>query len=243
MKKEQKIIKIRTSAKVKLENLKAEMKTAIAIAAQTHADILAGRTDKCDNERFNEIERFKAEKLTIEADFYKEKAALYAETEMACKEATDDPEQETETDNDVTVQGFQHRQETVYCDGSEHSARIVARRLINKMPHIPINGYLNVNVVRYACGDNQEYFVSVFYGDGQDNETEVFSARRHTAELEAAFMEKARRLFAEEPESGNSHVAEPMASALDAVFGGNPVEEFDNLISDTVKDRKEGENE
>ena len=70
-----------------------------------------------------------------------------------------------------------------------------------------------------------------------------FTKNTHTANVEAAFVERARRMFAEEPESGNSHVAEPMASALDAVFGGNPVEQVESLISDTVKDGKEGDNE
>ena len=127
MKKDQKIIEIRTSAKVKLEDMKAKMKTAIARAAQMHADILAGRTDKCDNERVNEIERFKAEKLAIEAGFYQERAALYAETETACKEATDDQEEEKPQ---------QVQEPTVWLDGSQHSAVITARRILNKLPRL-----------------------------------------------------------------------------------------------------------
>jgi len=131
MKKDQKIIEIRTSAKVKLENLKAKMKTAIARAAQTHADILAGMTDKCDNERFNEIERFKAEKSDIEAGFYQEKAVLFAETETACAAAEDDPEPEKEQpqpqDND---------QPTQWLNGEQWSCAVVARRILKKLPKL-----------------------------------------------------------------------------------------------------------
>lgn len=238
MKKEEKIIKIRTAAKMKLANLKAEMMTAKSEAAQTHADIMAGRTDKCDNERFNEIERFKAEKMAIEADFYNKKAALYAETETACQEAVDDddpePEQEPKPEHDKP-------QQTVYCDGSELSARIVARRLINKMPRVPRGGSLSVCILRQ---ENGEFFVWVTeIGENTDTYIATTFSKFDDEKKEADFVERARRMFVGEQESGNSHVAEPMAHALDAVFGGNPVEQVENLIADTVKSGKEGENE
>lgn len=191
MKKQQKIIEIRTSAKVKLENLKAEMKTAIAIAAQTHADILAGRTDKCDNERFNEIERFKAEKLTIEADFYKKKADLYAECEQQCAAAEDDPEPDKEQP--------QPKQETVYCDGSEHSARIAARRLINKMPHIPEGGSISVMISRGEGDLGDRYWFSACTTNGThlpDGSTaKLFDEYNHNANSEAEYVNIVRALF------------------------------------------------
>ena len=88
-----------------------------------------------------------------------------------------------------------------------------------------------------------EYFVCVTAGSSRDsgNVYELFSVDNHTAETEAAFVERVRELFGSE--IGNSHVAEPIAGALDAVFGGNPVEQVDNLISDTVKNGKEGGDE
>lgn len=131
MTKQEKLSKINTSAKVKLENLKAKMKTEIASAARTHADILAGMTDKCDNERFNEFERFKAEKSAIEAVFYCDKAALFAETETARAAAEDDPEPEKEQpqpqDND---------QPTVWLNGEQWTCAVVARRIIRKLPKL-----------------------------------------------------------------------------------------------------------
>lgn len=133
MTKDQKIIEIRTSAKVKLENLKAKMKTAIARAAQTHADILAGMTDKCENERFNEIERFKAEKSNIEAGFYQGKAALFAETETACAVAEDDPEPEKEQPQ---PQPQENDQPTQWLNGEQWSCAVVARRILNKLPKL-----------------------------------------------------------------------------------------------------------
>ena len=192
-------------------------------------------------ERFDVLAKYRAklsgvnEKMEVKVASLKyEIQQAKAECEQQCAAVEDDHEPSKEQ---------QQQQETVYCDGSEHSARIVARRLINKMPHISKKGFLYVHVVGDFYDNNQEYFVSVYYGDKLNHETEIFSAQRHTAELEASFVEKVRRLFEEDPESGNSHVAEPMARALDAVFGGNPVKQVFNLISDTVKSGKEGGDE
>ena len=252
MKKQQKIIELRTAAKLKVAEIETKIAFARCKAAENRSGVMRERANELEGleagstKRFDALAKYRAELADVEWTLADDVAQLKAEIqqvkvecEQQCAAAEDDPEPENEQPQPQP----QPQQETVYCDGSEHSARIVARRLINKMPHIPRNGYLNVHILRdtYAC--EPKYFVSVLYGAGQAIMNEIFAAGRHTAELEAAFMERARRLFAKEPESGNSHVAEPMARALDAVFGGNPVEEFDNLISDTVKDRKEGENE
>lgn len=258
MKKQQKIIELRTAAKLKVSELETKIAFANADVAEIRAGLMRLRSDALKNaetetERFNVIANYRAILADTQAKHSAKVALLKyeiqqtkAECEQECAAAEEDPEPEPETDtekdSDVTVKGFQPQQ-TVYCDGSEHSARIVARRLINKMPHIPRNGSLSVYVIRDTYADKQEYFVSASYGNKQNCMSEIFAPRRHTAELEAAFMEKASRLFAEDPESGNSHVAEPLSRALDAVFGGNPVEQVDNLISDTFKDGKEGGNE
>lgn len=254
MKKQQKIIELRTAAKLKVAEIETKIAFARSEAAGKRARIMWDRAaeldglDAASTARFDVLAKYRAKLAGVteqlEATVAQHKFEIQqvkAECEQQCAAAEDDPETETEEDNenDTTVKGFQPQQ-AVYCDGSEHSARIVARRLINKMPHIPRNGYLNVHVLRDTYVDHPEYFVSLFYGDRLHCENAIFAPGRHTAEFEAEFMEKARRLFAEEPESGNSHVAEPMASALDAVFGGNPVEQVDNLIADTFKEREGG---
>lgn len=246
MKKEQKIIELRTAAKLKVAEIKTKIAFANSEAAGERARLMTERAAELEGlksdstERFDVLAKYRA-KLASSAEKQaatvaqrkREIQQTKAECERQCAAAEDDPEPAKE----------QPQQETVYCDGSEHSARIVARRLINKMPHIPRNGFINVHVVWDTYRDNQEYFVSASCSNRINYESEIFSAKRHTAELEAAFVEKVRRMFAEEPESGNSHVAEPISRALDAVFGGNPVEQVDNLISDTIKDGKEGGNE
>lgn len=247
MKKQQRIIELRTAAKCKVAEIETKIAFAHSEAAEERARLTwerAGELEGIDagsTERYDVLAKYRAKLADLNAKSAATVAQLKSEIqqiksgcECQCAAAEDDQEPETETDSDVTVKGFQP-QETVYCDGSEHSARIVARRLINKMPHIPRKGYLNVYIVRATYGDNQEYFVGVSYGDHLNQETEIFSAQRHTAEFEAAFMDKVRRLFADEPESGNSHVAEPFSGALDAAFG-NPLDDFPTV-------GKEGENE
>ena len=255
MKKQQKIIELRTAAKRKVSELKTKIAFAHSEAAGKRARLMRDRAAELDGfeagstERFNALAKYRAKLAGVNEQLAATVAQLEFEIqqtkagcEQSCAAAEDDPEPETDTDTDVIVKSFQP-QETVYCDGSEHSARIVARRLINKLPHILAGGSIYVQVVEDSYAVGHDYFVSVSYGSGQRYETEIFAPRRHTAEIENAFMEKVRRRFAEETESGNSHVAEPMARALDAVFGGNPVEQVDNLIADTVKSGKEGENE
>lgn len=254
MKKQQKIIELRTAAKREVANIKIEIAYTYSSIAGERAILLNRRAQDLKGLEANSTERLDvlADYRAKLADFNAQQAAKVAqlkyeikqvmsECEQQCAAAEDDPEPETDTDTDVTVKGSQPR-ETVYCDGSEHSARIVARRLINKIPHIPTNGFFSVYIIRNST-DKPEYFVSAGYGDRQNSTNETFGSGYHTAEFEAAFVEKARKTFAEEPVSDNSHVAEPLSRALDAVFGGNPVEQVDNLIADTVKSGKEGGDE
>lgn len=246
MKKQQKINELRTAAKVKVAEIETKIAFARSEAAKERARLMWDRAAELDGldaggtERFDVLAKYRAklsvvnEKLeaTVAQCKY-ERQQVKAECEQQCAEAEDDPEPAKE----------EQQQATVYCDGSEHSARIVARRIINKMPHIPEGGFLHVHIVEDGFADNHEYFVSVWYGNDLRNCNTIFAPGRHTAESEACFFEKARRMFDDKAESGNSHVAEPLSRVLDAAFGGNPVEQVDNLIADTVKNGKEGGDE
>lgn len=245
MKKQQKIIELRTAAKYKAAELETKIAFARSEAAGKRARLMWERAAELDGleaggtERFDVLAKYRAKLAGVNEQLAATVAQLKfemqqtkSECERQCAAVEDDPETAKE----------QAQPETVYCDGSEHSARIVARRLINKMPHIPEGGYLFAHV--HADSDGG-YFVCVTAGASRErgNVYEIFTAEYHTAEFEADFLDKCRRLFADEPESGNSHVAEPLSRALDAVFGGNPVDQVDNLIADTVKEGKEGCNE
>ncbi len=261
MKKEQKIIELRRAAKLKVAKIETKIAIARSDAACIRARIMWERAAELDGleagrtERFDVLAKYRAKLADLNANSAATVAQLKseiqqtkAECERQCAEAEDDPEPEpetdTDTDTDVTVKGFQPQQETVYCDGSEHSARIVARRIINKMPHIPKEGYIFIHIIR---DDDGGFFVSISARgkSPDDNIVKIFSKNTHTAESEAEFIEEASAMLTtdEKKDISNSHVAEPLSSALDAVFGGNPVEQVENLVSDTVKDGKEADNE
>lgn len=246
MKKQQKIIELRTAAKRKVAELENKIAFSRSEAAGKRARLMWERAAELDGleagstERFDVLAKYRAKLAGVNEQLAATVAQLKfeiqqtkSECEKECAAAEDDPEPKKE----------QQQQETVYCDGSEHSARIVARRLINKMPHIPADGFMHVHIVEEGFADNRDYFVSLWYGIGHNTINTIFAPGSHTAEFEADFLKKASKLFEEEPESGNSHVADPLSRALDAVFGGNPVEQVDNLIADTIKDRKDGDNE
>lgn len=231
MKKQHKIIELRTAAKVKIAETESKLAFARNEAAGKRARLMRERAAELygleagSTERFDVLAKYRA-KL---ADVYEQLAATVAqlkyvisqtkiECEKQCAAAEDDPDPETEKK--------QPQQETVYCDGSEHSARIVARRIVNKMPHIPAGGFLHVHIVEDRFADNHEYFVGAWYGNDLGNVNTIFAPGKHTAEFEADFVEKARRMYDDKTESG-----------------GDPVEQVDNLIADTVESGKEGGNE
>lgn len=243
MKKEQKIIALRTAAKLKVAELEAKIAFARSEAAKKRASLMKLRADELKDtgtelERFNAIAYYRALFADIQAGLTATVANLKAdiqqtkaECEQQCAAVKDDPEPEKE-----------QPQQTVYCDGSEHSARIVARRMINKMPHIQKRGYLFVHIIR---DDDGGYFVGVSE-QGEKNSSyiaNVFSKRGDGEEEEAQFIQRAREMFKSDEDEASEKAAGPISRALDAVFGGNPVEQVDNLISDTVKNGKEAGNE
>lgn len=244
MKKEQKIIELRRAAKLKIAEIQTEIAVARSKAAEERARLLCDRVadlkgvEADSTERFDIIAKNKADLAWIEAQLasavaqYKcEIQQTKSECEQQCAAAEDDPEPEKE-----------QPKQTVYCDGSEHSARIVARRMINKMPHIQKGGHLFVHIIR---DDNGDCFVGVSEQGEKPSGyvATVFSKSCDGEKDEAKFIERAREMFKTDEDEAGEKADGPMSRALDALFGGNPVEQVDNLISDTVKDGKEGENE
>ena len=244
MKKEQKIIELRTAAKLKVAELETKIAFTRSEAAKKRSSVMRERANELKGleaggtERYDVLAKYRAELADVEwtladdvAQLKSEIQQVKAECEKKCAAAKDDPESEKE-----------QPQPTVYCDGSEHSARIVARRLINKMPHIPIGGFLFVHIIRDNDGS---CYVTVSESDSNSEKYDIesFYQGYHNEENEREFVEQAREMFKTEEDEASAKAAGPISRALDAVFGGNPVEQVDNLISDTIKDGKEGGNE
>lgn len=245
MKKEQKIIELRRAAKLKVAELETKIAFARSESAGERSRLMWERSAELDGleagstERYDVLAKYRAklagvnEKMEVKvAQLKYEIQQVKAECEQQCAAAKNDPETTRE----------QPQQAKVYCDGSEHSARIVARRLINKMPHIPIGGFLFVHIIRDNDGS---CYVTVSESDSNSEKYDIesFYQGYHNEENEREFVEQAREMFKTEEDEDGAKASGPMSRALDAVFGGNPVEQVDNLIADTVKDRKEGGNE
>lgn len=245
MKKEQKIIELRTAAKLKVAELRTKIAFAHSEAAGERARLMTERAGlleglKADStERFDVLAKYRAKLARSNERLEATLAQLKYEIqqtksgcEQLCAAAEDDPKPENE----------QPRQETVYCDGSEHTARIVARRLINKMPHVKCDGALFVHII---CDDNGDYFVSVSEQNKkpEDYISTIFSKDGHCEKSEAQFVERAREMFKADEDEASATSTAQISSALDALFCGNPLEQVENLISDTDKYGKEGEDE
>lgn len=217
MKKQQKINELRTAAKVKVAEIETRIAFARSEAAGKRARLMWERASELDGleaggtERFDVLAKYKAklanvnEQLTAtEAQCKYEIQQAKSECEKECAAAEDDPE--PEEDNDVTVRGFKPQQ-TVYCDGSEHSARISARRLLNKIPHIPEGGSVSVMVSRGNGELRDCYWFSAYTTDGtqlNDGTTyKLFDENSHDANREDEYVSMVRASFDARKEGGD----------------------------------------
>lgn len=163
-----------------------------------------------------EIAAVKAKKEQTIADYYARVAALQREACEAKNAAQDD---EALAANEDPV---------VWLDGNQHTAVITARRILRKLPTIPYGCSVDIALNHYTA-DGISLQIKAY--NPQNNEkcfVEVWLCKDDDAEKQAAdvsdWMERAERLLAYKP--SNDHVAEPLGRALDAIFGGNPLDDF-----------------
>lgn len=175
-----------------------------------------------------DIAAAKAQKEQTIADYYAKVAELQRAACDAKNHAVDDDEHETASENPV-----------VWVDGKQHTAVIVARRILRKLPSIPYNCSIDISLLHYT-ENGVSLQVKAYNPDRKGNCFESLWMYEHDEpEKQAAdisdWLERTEKLLACKPD--NDHVAEPIASALDAMFGGNPLDDFPTL------DRKEADNE
>lgn len=126
-----------------------------------------------------------------------------------------------------------------WLDGSQESCVRLAQRILNKLPSIPYNCSIDISFLHYN-EDGISLQVKAYNPNRKGNCFESLWMYEHDEpEKQAAdisdWLERAGKLLACKP--SNDHVAEPIGSALDAMFGGNPLDDFPTL------ERKEAENE
>lgn len=252
MKKQQKINELRTAAKVKVAEIETKIAFARSEAAKERAHLMWDRASELDGldagstERFDVLAKYRAklagvnEKLeaTVAQCKYEIQQAKI-ECEKECAAAEDDPEPE----NQQSENQQPSEEPAVWVDGRQHTAVIVARRMLRKLPRVAPGCAFNISVRYYGDDISIELEAYNPKRKGYSFESVILRSDMTAVEQEKAAAEWMERAAALIKYEGNSHVAEPIASALDACFGGDPVEQVDNLISDTIRDGKEGRNE
>lgn len=174
-----------------------------------------------------DIAAVKAQKEQTIADYYAQVAALQREACEAKNAAQDDDEPQAANEDPV-----------VWLDGRQHTAVITARRILRKLPTIHCGCSVDIALNHYTA-DGISLQIKAY--NPQNNEKcfeEVWLCKDDEPEKQAAdvsdWLERAERLLTHK--QSNDHVAEPLGRALDAIFGGNPLDDFPTT-------RKEAENE
>lgn len=252
MKKQQKIIELRIAAKLKVSEIETKIAFAYSEAAGYRARLMWDRAAELEGleagstERFDVLAKYRAELAGVNemleatvAQCKYEIQQVKAECEQQCAAAEDDPEPDKEQqENQQPVQ-----EPTVWLDGSQHTAVTTARRMLRKLPRIAPGCAFDISIRQFGEGISIELQAYNPKREEDSFEKVNFISYMTAEEQEKAAAEWLERAAVLMRYKGNSHVAEPLSSALDAVFGGNPVEQVDNLIADTFKDGKEGGNE
>lgn len=180
------------------------------------------------NHRFQMAVASEKTKLAeAEVEYRKRVTCLMAQAQIKREEATDDPEEQQDNDKP-----------TVWLNGEQWTAAVVARRILNKLPKIPydcsidisMNNYsedgLSLQIKAYNPYCKEKCFEEVWLCNGDEPE-------KQAADI-SDWLERAGKLLACKPT--NDHVEEPFGSAFDALFGGNPLDDFPTI-------RKEADNE
>lgn len=160
----------------------------------------------------------KMKKKRAEADYYAKVAELQSTAAELKNSISNEPDEQQEAQEEPVV----------WLSGRQHTAVITARRILRKMPPIPkdcsidiaLNHYadsgISLQIKAYNPKRNEKRFEEVWLNENDD-------ADKQAADV-SEWLERAERLLAYKPD--NSHVAEPLGRALDAVFGGNPLDDF-----------------
>lgn len=164
-----------------------------------------------------DIAAVKAQKEQTIAAYYAQVAALQREACEAKNAAQDDDEPQAANEDPV-----------VWLDGRQHTAVITARRILRKLQPIPKDCCIDIALEHYADrGIGLQ--LRAYNPHREENKFEEAWLRENDEPEKQAddvsnWLERAERLLAYKP--SNDHVAEPLGRALDAIFGGNPLDDF-----------------
>lgn len=194
MKKQQKIIELRTAAKLKVAELETKIAFARSEAAGKRATLMWERAAKLDGldagstDRFDVLATYRAklavvneqlEATVAQLKFEIQQAKSECEKQCAAAEDDDDPEPEKE-------QPQNNDQPTVWLDGEQWSCAVVARRILNKLPKLNYTKesfYIELSPSYFGgCGLDLRYVNTI--GDGVVTRCELLA--KDEPEVQAA---------------------------------------------------------
>ena len=170
----------------------------------------------------------KARRAAAEADYYARVHRLQKGAQEMREAVNNEPDEPQEND-----------QPTQWLNGEQWTAAVVARRILNKLPNIPYNCSVDIALNHYAEDGISLQIKSYTPHCKEKCFEEVWLCKGDEPEKQAAdisdWLERAEKLLSCNPT--NDHVAEPFRRSFDAIFGGNPLDDFPTL------ERKEPSNE
>ena len=174
------------------------------------------------------IAEAKATRAKAEADYYANVRDLQRGAQEMRESVQNEPDDPQEND-----------QPTQWLNGEKWTAAVVARRILNKLPDIPYNCSVDIALNHYAEDGITLQLKAYNPHRNEKCFEEVWLCKDDEHEKQAAdisdWLERAGKLLACKP--SNDHVAEPLGHALDAMFGGDPLDDFPTL------EKKEANNE
>ena len=158
-------------------------------------------------------EKTKLAKAELE---YRERVTvLMAQAQIKREEAADDPDEPQ--DNNKPTQ---------WLNGEQWSAAVTARRIINRLPKIPYNCAIGIDIQHYNKGavslavkaynpsPEDEKFVSLYLAGHMEDEEQAAYTEKWLEDIEKHFS----------VEADDEH-----AFGLNAMFGGNPIDEIPTI--------------
>lgn len=186
------------------------------------------KLSRINNELTVAIAAEKATRAKAEADYYARVRDLQRGAQEMREAVNNEPD---EPQYDVCP--------AQWLNGEQWTAAVVARRILNKLPNIPYNCSVDIALNHYA-EDGISIQLKAYNPHCKEKcFEEVWLCKDDEPEKQAAdisdWLERAGKLLACKP--SNDHMAEPIGHALDAMFGGDPLDDFPTL------ERKEADNE
>lgn len=192
MKKQQKIIELRTAAKLNVAELETKIVFARSEAAGKRAQLMWERAAELEGlevvsmERYDVLAKYRAKLARLNEQLEATVAQLKFEIQQAksecerqCADADDDPEPEKEQPQD-------NDQPTVWLNGEQWTAAVVARRILNKLPKLNFTKesiYLELSPSYFGgCGLDLRYVNTI--GDGVVTSCELLA--KDEPEVQAA---------------------------------------------------------